>query len=358
MPLPLCQTPILPQKPRPIVVLAAGGIVRDAHLPAYRLAGFEVAGIYDIDREKAEKLALDFGIETVYGSLEEACAQDPETVVFDVAVPAVGLKKVVAALPDGATALLQKPFGENLEEARELLALCRRKRLKAAVNFQLRYAPYIMAARDLIEKGVIGELHDLAVRVTVYMPWHLWTFLEGIPRVEILYHSVHYVDLVRSFFGEPRGVYAKTVKHPDTKKLASTRTNIALDYGQLKRANISANHGHNFGLKHQQSYVKWEGTKGAIKATLGLLMNYPDGEPDALEYCTLDEDGKPGEWQSVELQGSWYPHAFIGTMASLMRFADGETEELPTSVEDAFKTMAVVEASYISNASGGTPIPE
>ncbi|MBD5780411.1 Gfo/Idh/MocA family oxidoreductase [Pelagicoccus sp. NFK12] len=358
MPLPPRQTPTLPQKPRPIVVLAAGGIVRDAHLPAYKLAGFEVIGIYDIDREKAERLAADFGIDRVYSSLQEACAHDPAEVVFDVAVPAAGLMKVLKALPDGAAALLQKPFGENLEEARALLALCRSKKLKAAVNFQLRYAPYILAARDLIEQGVIGELHDVAVRVTVYMPWHLWTFLEGIPRVEILYHSVHYVDLVRSFFGEPTGVYAKTVKHPDTEKLASTRTNIALNYGDLKRANISANHGHNFGLKHQQSYVKWEGTKGAIKATLGLLMNYPEGEPDALEYCTLDEEGNPSEWQSVELQGSWYPHAFIGTMASLMRFADGETDELPTSVDDAFRTMAVVEASYQSDASGGTPIPE
>lgn len=348
----------MPRRVRPIVMLAAGGIVKDAHLPAYRLAGFPVVGIYDLDRAKAEALAAEFGIPTVFDTLQEAVANAPEDVVFDVAVPAAGLEPVIAALPDGAAALIQKPFGENLDQARRLRDLCARKRLKAAVNFQLRYAPYILAARDMIENGVIGKLHDVAVRVTVYMPWHLWTFLEGIPRVEILYHSVHYVDLVRSFLGEPNGVYAKTVKHPNTEKLASTRTNIALDYGDLTRANISANHGHNFGLKHQQSFVKWEGTKGAIKARLGLLMNYPKGEPDALEYCVLNDDGEPSEWQSVALSGSWYPHAFIGTMASVMRFANGETDELPTSVEDAFRTMAVVEASYISNASGGTPIPE
>jgi len=39
-----------------------------------------------------------------------------------------------------------------------------------------------------------------------------------------------------------------------------------------------------------------------------------------------------------------------------MRFADGETDQLPTRVDDAFKTMAVVEAAYESSASGGTPI--
>ena len=80
----------------------------------------------------------------------------------------------------------------------------------------------------------------MEVRVSVYTPWHLWTFLEGIPRVEIVYHSMHYVDLIRSFLGEPSGVHAKTVKHPATPKLAATRSNIILDYGDEIRASIEA----------------------------------------------------------------------------------------------------------------------
>ena len=350
--------PILPKNPRPIISIGAGGIVKDAHLPAYKIAGFPIAGIYDLNRANAEKLAATFSIPRVFASLSDAIAQSPANAVFDVAVPASALPEILSALPDGAPVLIQKPFGENLPEARALLAICQRKNLRAAVNFQLRYAPYIAAARALIGSGAIGEVHDLEVRVTVYMPWQLWTFLEKTPRVEILYHSIHYVDLIRSFLGEPAGVYAKTVKHPLTAKLASTRTNIALDYGDTLRANIETNHGHVYGLRHQESYVKWEGTRGAIKARLGLLMNYPDGEPDALEMCQLDTSGKPGDWQPVSFSGSWYPHAFTGTMADLMRFADGETTELPTRVEDAFKTMATVEAAYTSSATGATPIPQ
>ncbi|WP_438482623.1 Gfo/Idh/MocA family protein [Oleiharenicola lentus] len=351
------QSPVLPRSFRPIVMIGAGGIVRDGHLPAYKLAGFEVRSIYDLDPAKAQALAQEFGIARVHASLDDAVQAAPADAIFDIAVPASAIAGVLARLPFGAPVLIQKPFGENLDQARELLALCQRQQFKAAVNFQLRYAPYILAARGLIDTGVIGDVHDMEVRVTVYMPWQLWTFLEGIPRVEILYHSVHYVDLIRSFLGEPRGVYAKTVKHPKTSKLASTRTNLALDYGDTVRANITTNHGHEFGLTHQESYVKWEGTRGAIKARLGLLMNYPQGEPDALEYCQLDAGGRPGKWQTIPLTGSWYPHAFIGTMASLMRFANGETTELPTRVEDAFKTMATIEAAYQSSASGATPIP-
>lgn len=349
--------PIPPRPVRPIVVIGAGGIVRDAHLPAYRIAGFPVSVLHDLDVDKARALAADFGVPRVAASLTEAVAAAPADAVFDVAVPASALPAVLSALPDGAAVLIQKPFGENLAQARELLALCRRKRLRAAVNFQLRYAPYILAARAAIERGAIGEVHDMEVRVTVYMPWHLWTFLERSPRVEIVYHSIHYVDLVRSFLGDPRGVYARTLPHPNSPRLASTRTNLILDYGDTPRANITTNHGHVFGSRHQESYVKWEGTKGAIVARLGLLLDYPRGQPDALEMCRLDEAGQPCGWEPIPFTGSWYPHAFSGTMGDLMRYANGEIDRPPTAVEDAIRTMAVVEAAHQSSASGATPVP-
>ena len=50
------------------------------------------------------------------------------------------------------------------------------------------------------------------------------------------------------------------------------------------------------------------------------------------------------------------PHAFIGTMASVMAKAEDPSRPLPTSVDDALRTMAVVEAAYLSSASGSTPI--
>src|ERR1700724_13221 len=48
--------------PRPIISIGAGGIVHDSHLPAYRKAGFPVAGLVDVNREKALGLAKQFGI--------------------------------------------------------------------------------------------------------------------------------------------------------------------------------------------------------------------------------------------------------------------------------------------------------
>ena len=149
---------------------------------------------------------------------------------------------------------------------------------------------------------------------------------------------------------------AKTLKHP-AKTLSSSRSTILFDYGDTKHAVINTNHDHAFGPKHQESFIKWEGTKGAIKAKMGLLMDYPRGVPDQFEYCLL-ERGKEPMWQSLELEGSWFPDAFIGAMSSLMRYKEGSADRLPTSVEDVIKTMAVVESAYISSDMGGVVIDE
>lgn len=349
------QSPDMPLVVPPIVSIGAGGIVQDAHLPAYQKAGFKVHGLYDLDLQKATELAKRFAIPKVYSSLDELVNDLPKAAIFDLAVPAAATLEVLKHLPDKSVVLMQKPMGNDLAQARAIQELVEKKRLAASVNFQLRFAPYVIAAKELIAQGVIGKLHDVEVRVNVYTPWQLWTFLEGLPRMEILYHSIHYLDLMRDFLGEPKSVYAKTIKHPKTPKLASSRSTIILDYGDTIRSVISTNHGHEFGLKHQESFIKWEGSKGAIKATMGLLLNYPKGEADVLEYCCLEDDKVP-TWLNIPVEGSWFPDAFVGTMASLMRFAEGSSPTLATATHDALKTMQLVEAAHRSSDAGGVSI--
>ncbi|MFO1531371.1 MAG: Gfo/Idh/MocA family oxidoreductase [Kiritimatiellia bacterium] len=345
-------TPPLPAKTFPIVILGTGGIVKDAHLPAYRLAGFPVHTLQNRTRSRAEALAAQYGVPNVVETVAEAVAGAPADAVFDLALPASLFADALRQLPEGAHVLIQKPMGETFAEAREILEVCRARRLRAAINCQLRFAPFVIAARHLIAQGFLGDLLDLEMRLNVYTPWQLFPFLEGLPRVEILYHSVHYMDLVRSFLGEPRSIHARTVTHPGLPKLASVRSAILMDYPDPVRATITTNHCHHFGAKHQESYLKWEGVKGAIRARIGLLMNYPEGVGDRFEICEM-KDGQPGEWETIPLEGSWFPHAFIGTMAQLMRSKEGSAPDMPTSVEDVIHTMACVEAAYESDRRGG-----
>ena len=337
-----------PSAPRPIVIFGAGSIVNDAHLPAYRNGAMPVAGIYDPDIGKARALADAWGI-AAYGSLEEAAAVT--NAVFDLATPPGQHAKVLAALPDRAFALIQKPMGSDLAQATEILQLCRRKRIAAAINFQLRFAPMSLALKDAVRKGYLGEVVDFDAWIALDTPWTLWPFLKGLPRIEIAMHSIHYLDLVRELLGDPAGVHAKSIGHP-SHDVAQTRTSAILDYGTARRCSLSINHDHRFGRKFQACEFRICGTEGAAYLKLGVNLDYPRGEPDILQI--YPKGGS--DWIDVPLHGSWFPDAFMSRMANLQRFAAGEDAALVSSVEDAWHTMALVEAAYQSSAAPATPL--
>jgi len=339
-----------PAAPKPIVIIGAGSIVRDAHLPVYKRLNFPVVGIFDINPAASREKVEAFGISRVFESQDQALSTP--NVIFDLAVPPEQIGGIVERIPVGAAVLIQKPMGRDLADARRIREICRERHLVAAINFQLRFAPNMIALRDALQQGIFGDVTDVDVRLNLHTPWDYWEFLKGVQRLEVLLHSIHYIDLIRSLIGEPSGVYCRAVRYPGHADYPDVRTTIILDYGDMLRCSLAMNHTHTFGPRHSMSQLKLEGTKAAAIAKMGVNLNYPHGEPDSLEIATNDLN-----WSSVPLRGSWFTEAFEGPMSNLQRFVAGEDDALVSSVEDAFHTMAVVEACYESSSRGATPIP-
>ena len=130
---------------------------------------------------------------------------------------------------------------------------------------------------------------------------------------------------------------------------ADTRTSIILDYGDTIRCSLTMNHAHRFGPRYAMSQLKVEGTRGAAIAKMGVNLNYPDGRA----RHARGRDARTRMASAIALRGSWFLEAFEGPMSNLQRFVAGEDAALISRVEDAFRTMAVVEACYESSARGG-----
>ena len=337
-----------PSHPLPIAIIGAGAIVRTAHLPVYRRLGFPVAGVYDVNCTTARQTATLFDVDRVFHSLDEACSLDG--VVYDLAVPGDQIVDILKQLPEGSGVLMQKPMGRDLAEARRIRQIVHDRGLVAAVNLQLRFSPNMLALADLIRAGTLGTLVDIDVRIVIDQPWHNWTFLEGAPRLEVPYHSIHYIDAIRSFAGEPDGVYCRAVLHPELPRLRDTRSSIILDYGDRIRCSLVLNHTHRAGPRYRESLMLVEGTLGAARLTMGVNLSYPTGPDDTMEIFT-DE-----AWRTLPLRGSWFIEAFEGPMSNLQRVIAREDNVLVSSVDDAIKTMAIVEACYESSERGSTPI--
>lgn len=347
----LRQTWPLPAQPRPITVIGAGGIVRDAHLPAYRKLGLPVAGVFDVNPATARALAADFGIPVVHQRLEDAVMACGTAGVFDLAVPPAAILATVETLPRGAVALIQKPLGPDLGAARAIVAALKARAITAATNFQLRFTPSMLAIADAVRQGLLGDVVDIEVRLAVYMPWELWAFMPALDAVEIPLHSVHYLDWIRSLLGEPRSIFAKAVPHPRYPKLKDARSSIIVDYPGV-RCCLSLNHTYDFGPEHTEATLRVEGTKGGAHLTIGYLLDYLKPQPERLELVTAG-----GSWQEVKLVGERVPDAFGAVMCNLQRFAAGEDATLETAVGDSLKTMALVDAALRSSRLGGV-VPE
>src|SRR5204863_9958879 len=146
--------------------------------------------------------------------------------------------------------------------AAAIRACCRERGLTAAVNFQLRFCPNVLALRDLLSRGVLGDVVDVEVRIVIDQPWHLWPFLRGAPRLEVPYHSIHYLDAIRWLVGEPSGVHCRVARHPRLPAFADTRSSIILDYGTHIRCSLALNHTHRAGPRHRASQLLIEGVDG------------------------------------------------------------------------------------------------
>jgi predicted dehydrogenase len=325
-----------------IAFIGCGGIVNYGHIPAYRASGFNMIGGYDVNYEAAEKTVQTHGLSRVYESLDELLL-DPNIEIVDIAVLPWDQREIVEkAVSAGKHLLCQKPFSTNYSEAVEMTALARQAGLKIAVHQQFRWSSIIQAARNLILEGWLGDILDVQVQVSIQTPWDMWPWLASQPRLEVLFHSIHYLDSLRFLFGDPVLITSRHTKHSQQKAKGETKTITVWEYPNGLQILIAICHfDWSPGL---YSLFRVLGADGLIEGTIGTNYDYPDGRSDTINFTSRTQ---PEQNFSATLPGKWIPDAFYGPMASLMEAIQTNGEPL-TSAEDNLGTLRVVEAAYRS----------
>ena len=200
--------PTLPRNlERGIGIIGAGGIVNYAHLPAYKRAGFKVAGVTDKNLEAAEKTARDHGIPKVHANVDDLL-KDPQIEIVDIAVyPAAQAEIVEKAAAAGKHMLCQKPFADEFSKAVRNVELATKAKVKIAVNQQMRWDAGIRCARLLIDQGWLGAPFYGTIQVHCKTDWSMWPWIYAGKRLEVMFHSIHYIDSLRYLLGQPNSVF-------------------------------------------------------------------------------------------------------------------------------------------------------
>ncbi|MEY7851775.1 Gfo/Idh/MocA family protein [Natrarchaeobius sp. A-rgal3] len=320
-----------------IGIVGCGEIVESAHLPAYDAAGFSVAGVTDENAERATEVADRFDV-VAYPDLETMVA---DVDVVDVAVPPRFQPEIVDTVVDaGCHLLCQKPLADDFEAAERICERVADADVVAAVNQQMRWEKSIRAVSDLLEEGALGTPLRATIEVNIETDWSNWGWMLESPRLEVMFHSIHYLDAMRSLFGDPVGVSSTMAKVPSQPAEGETRTLHVLEYPDQLRATIDVNHNN---WADPYARFRFEGTEGLVRGTIGLFDHYPESGPDTFEFLAAGDS----EGERYEISDAWFPDAFVGTMGSLLEAIEtGETP--PTHVQDNLETLRLANATYKS----------
>ena len=342
----------LPRLPRDksigIGCIGAGFIMADCHLVAYRNAGFNPIAIAARRREQAESVAARHQVPNVYSDVREILANTAVEVV-DVAVPPdlqlSMIQEIVKESSHIRGVLAQKPLGVNYAQAVEIVRLCRDAGITLAVNQNMRYDQSVRACKSLLNRGDLGEPVLATIDMRAIPHWMPWQARQGWVTLRIM--SIHHLDTLRYWFGDPVRVFASVRPDPRTKFPHEDGICLyILEYANGLRAmgcdDVWA--GPSKEGAAGDIGIKWriEGTTGLARGTIGW-PSYPERTPSTLEYTTTQSaDWHPPVWDEV-----WFPDAFVGPMAQLLcAMEDQTTPEI--GGDDNLKTMALVEACYLS----------
>ena len=325
-----------------IAFVGCGGIVNYGHIPSYQANGFNLIGGYDINPEAAEKTVQTHRLKKLYTSLDELLSDTSVQIVDVAVVPEQQWNVVSKVIASGKPLLCQKPFSVNYAKAVEMTNLAQQAGLKMAVHQQFRWSSIIQATRAIMEEGWLGDILDVQVQVSIHTPWDMWPWIASQPRLEVLFHSIHYLDSLRYLFGDPTLVTSRHTKHLTQQAKGETKTITTWEYANGLQILIAICHfDWSPGL---YSLFRVLGTEGLIEGTIGTNYDYPDGRNDTIKFTSrtqLERDF------SATLPGKWIPDAFYGPMASLMEAIQTGGEPL-TSAKDNLATLRVVEAAYRS----------
>ena len=324
-----------------IGIVGCGGIVEHGHLPAYRDADLRVVAVYDIDMDRARAVADDFEIPYV-AERPEALVRADDVDIVDIAVPPwVQPEMVALAVSAGRHVLCQKPFALTMDQARQMVAVAESAGVRLAVNQQMRWTAAMAASRDLVAKGAIGRFTAGQLQVSGFADWTPWPWLAESPRLDVLYHSIHYLDSVRSVLGDPEwitSVHGRVPEHSSVE--GETMTTTILEYPDGPQVLVTMNHDDAHGAT--MNTFRFSGTDGALD---GTIADEYDAIPNRGDTLTLRRSGSPPV--AFEFDTRWLPDAFVGPMSDLMdAIAIGRAPE--TSGRDNLRTLALVFASYQS----------
>ena len=144
------------------------GFVANHHVNAWRKIGGRILAVADIIEDKARDFAYRYDIPKYFRSVEEML-DNIELDVLSICTPPQTHKQIVLkAVEKGVNVFVEKPLVLKYSDAVEIIEKAKSRDVKIGVTTNYLFTPTMVKTRELVRKGVIGDLKR--VDVFVYVP--------------------------------------------------------------------------------------------------------------------------------------------------------------------------------------------
>jgi predicted dehydrogenase len=246
---------------------------------------------------------------------------------------------------------VQKPLAPCWEDCLAMVQACRRGGVTMMVHENFRFQAPMLAARQVVESGVLGALRFGRVSFrTAFDVFAGQPYLAREKRLIILDLGIHVLDLARVFFGEAATVYCQTQRtRPDIR--AEDMATMLLRHESGADCIVDCSYSSRIEPDpFPQTLLHIEGVRGSLQLLEGLRMVVvSDGVVTHTDVSSPLLSWTSQPWHVAQ-------ESVLNTQRHFVECLRGGRAP-QTSGEDNLRTYALVEAAYRSAATGAAERP-
>ena len=293
----------------------------------------EIVAVCDLIPEKADAAAEKYGCPGFYSikdMLKSGIKIDAASVCSagvenggDHYVPTMELLK--AGLP----VLGEKPISNNLDHAKEMVALAKRKKVPYAIDLNHRFTPAARLAKKWVDEGRLGQLHIINMTMWINNP------NESSPWFHLRALHPHSLDVMRYYCGPAKSVQAFLMKGKGRAIWSNAQINIMYKSGVVGHLTGSYDAGGAFGLERCE-VVGSEGRFVMDEACVDLTF-YDRRSPMTESYHDLGGMTGFGETFASRIH-TWLEQLTAGVKPSEVDGSGVDGLEVQSIIEAAIKS--------------------
>ena len=288
----------------------------------------KVVAACDLDRALLDKRCDEFGISLRFSDVAELANSGEIDAAIVITPPHVRMPVVRPLVEAGKHLLVEKPFTESMQEAREIVALAQQHDTHIAVNQNYRWFEATLHIRNLIQQGRIGQPTYAIINDCVWRD-EVSGWRKDTSRLALAVMGVHWLDRFRWLLDdEPSAVTCITAARPTLESGGENETTTIIEF--VNGAMATLTHSWSSHTRGATNFQQYDGPLGSL-----TLKN----ETDVVLYAGEGSE----DWN--------FARDFTASFGeSLTRLLDAieSGDEAPHSARDNLMTMNLLEACYLS----------